>query len=126
MSQLTPVSPTELESGCLQRKLLSAVEGLSLAVIAIRTLESMRADDKFEMFCKDVTTLAENNLVNAPVLSRRRCLPARYGDENAPVEFHEIPESRYKHVQAYFEALDKWTMSITDCFDQHYYMFCVS
>ena len=26
-------------------------------------------------------------------------------------------------LKAYFEALDKWTMSITDRFDQHDYMF---
>ena len=43
----------------------------------------MRADDKFALFWKDVTTLAENNLVNASMLSRRRRLPARYEDGDA-------------------------------------------
>ena len=88
------------------------VECLSEAAMTIRTLKSNRADDKFALFCKDVTTLAEN-LVNAPVLPRRRRLPARYEDGDAPAEF-------------YFDALDKWAMSITDCFVQRYYMFCAS
>ena len=41
---------------CLQRKSLYAAEGLSLAVMTIRTLNSMKADDKFALFCKDVST----------------------------------------------------------------------
>ena len=96
----------------LQRKSLSAAECLSVAAMPIIPLKSMSADDTFALFCKYVTTLAEH-LVNAPVLSRRRRLPARYEDGGAPDEF-------------YFEALDKWAMSITDCFDQYYYMFCAS
>ena len=39
--------------------------------------------------------------------------------------FDETPESRYTHV--YFEALDKLTISIADCSDQHdhnIYMNC--
>ena len=106
---------TDSFSVCLQRKSLSAAESQALAAMTIRTLKNMRADDKCALFWKDVTTLADNNLVNAPVLPRRRRLPARYGD--APVEFDETPEFRYRHV--YFDALDKLTMSITDRFDQH-------
>ena len=61
--------------GCLQRKSLAAAEGLSPAVVTIRTLKSMRADDKCALFCKDVTTLTEHNLMDGPVLPRRRRLP---------------------------------------------------
>ena len=96
----------------LQSKSLSAAEGLSVAAMAIRILKSKRADDKFALFRKDVTTLAEH-LVNAPVLPWRRRLPARYEDGDATAAF-------------YFEALDKCAMSITDCFGQNYYMFCAS
>ena len=46
---------TDSLSVCLQRKSLSAAEGLSLAVMTIRTLKSMRAADTFALFCKDVT-----------------------------------------------------------------------
>ena len=59
--------------------------------------------------------------MNAPMLQRRRRLPARYEDGNTLAEFDETPESRFRHV--YFEVLDKLTMSITDRFDQHDYMF---
>ena len=64
-------------SVCLQRKSLSAAEGQVLAIFksTIRTLKNMRADDKFALFWKYVTTLAEHNLVNAPGLPRRRRLP---------------------------------------------------
>ena len=47
----------------LQRKSLSAAECLSVAAMTVRTLKSKRADDKFALFCKDVTTLADH-LVN--------------------------------------------------------------
>ena len=42
-------------SVCLQRKPLCAAECLSLAALTITTI-SMRADDTFVLFCKDVTT----------------------------------------------------------------------
>ena len=38
----------------------------ALAAMTIRTLKNTKADDKFALFRKDVTTLAEHNLVNAP------------------------------------------------------------
>ena len=47
--------------------------------------------------------------MNGPVLPRRR-LPARYGDGDAPAEFDETPESRYRRV--YFEVIDKLTVSM--------------
>ena len=77
--------------------------------MTIITLKSTRADDKCSLFWKDVTTLAESNLVNAPLLPWRRCLPARYEDGDAPAEFDDTSESTYRRV--YFEALDKLTMS---------------
>ena len=62
---------------------------------------------------KDVTTLTEHNLLNAPVLPRRRRLPARY-----------LMKHRFQihtRLGPYFEALDKLTISIADCSDQHDY-----
>ena len=85
---------TDSLSVCLQRKSHSAAECQGLAAMTIITLKNMRADDYFALFWKDVTTLAENNLVNAAVLSRWRRLPARYEDGDAPTEFEEIPEYR--------------------------------
>ena len=38
--------------------------------MSITTLNSMRADDTFAVFCKDLTTLADNTLVAAPMLPR--------------------------------------------------------
>ena len=72
---------TDSLSVCLQRKSLSAAEGQAMAAMTISTLKSMTwltADDTFALFWNDVTTLTECNLVNAPVLPRRRCLPAWY------------------------------------------------
>ena len=114
-------------SVCLQRNSLSAAEGQTMAAMIIRTLKTMTADDTFTLFWKDVTTLAEHNLVNAPGLPRRRHLPARYEDGGAPAGFDETPDSRYRHV--YFEALEKSRISIADCSDQHdhnIYMNCES
>ena len=100
----------------LQRKSLSAAECISVAVMTIRRLKSKRADDQFALFCKDVTTVTTltEHLVDAQVLlPRRRRFPARYEDGDAPAEL-------------YIEALDKWAMSITDCFEEHYYTFCAT
>ena len=37
------------------------------AAMTIRTMKNKMADDKFALFWKYITTLAENNLVNDPV-----------------------------------------------------------
>ena len=108
------IQHTDSLSVCLQRKSLSAAEVQTMAAMTIRTLKTMTADDTFALFRKYVTTLAEHNLVNAPVLPRR--LPERYFMK------HRTPN-------VYFEAIDKLTISITDCFDEHYhniYMNCES
>ena len=69
---------TDSLSVCMQRKSFSAAERQAMAAMTIRTLKNMTADDTFALFWNDVTTLAERNLVNAPVLPRRRRLPSRY------------------------------------------------
>ena len=46
----------------------SAAEGLSQATMTIIALTSMRADDKCALFCRDVTSLAEHNLLYAQML----------------------------------------------------------
>ena len=50
----------QLECVRVQRKSFSEAEGLSLAAITFRTLKSMRANVKFALFCKDVTTYWQN------------------------------------------------------------------
>ena len=43
-----------------KKKSLSAAEGQSIAARTFRTLKSMRTDDTFALFCKDVTTNCQN------------------------------------------------------------------
>ena len=75
------------------------------AAMTIRTMKNKMADDKFALFWKYITTLAENNLVNDPV--RTTTAAAFTGtiwrrDRDASAEFDETPASRYRHI--YFEA----------------------
>ena len=82
----------------------------------------MRADDYFALFWKDVTTLAENNLVNVTVLSRWWRLPARYEDMETPLL--NLMKSRNTDTDTF--TLKPLTMSITDRFDQHDYKIYIN
>lgn len=54
--------------------------------------------------------------VNDPVLPRRRKVPRRFEEGNAPPEYPSTPKDTYRRV--YFEALDLLAQTIQDRFDQ--------
>ena len=84
-----------------------------------RTCEPM-----ITLHCSGKMWLAENYFVNATVLPGRRRLPARYEDGDAPTEFDEILESRYRHV--YFEALDNvYNRAFWPAWLQHLHKLCI-
>jgi hypothetical protein len=90
---------TDKLSQTLQKPKLSSVEGHTVAMLTVKTLESLRTDDNFD----------------TPKLSRKRKVPKRFEHGNA-AEFSVSPNYEFRLV--YFEALDLAVGSIHKRFDQ--------
>lgn len=103
-------------SRTLQSKSLSAAEGQQAAKMTVKTFESIRTDEAFDLFWEKVNRLATSFDVSDPQLSRQRKLPRRYDDGLSTGDFHHTPKTYYK--QYYFEAIDLIINCIRDRFDQ--------
>ena len=101
---------TDNLSKTLQHKTISAAEGQECASLTLRTLQSVRSDDMFDLFWKKVTTVAEKLNLEPPSLPRQQKRPKRYESGLAAAEFHDTARTYYK--VAYFEALDLVIASI--------------
>ena len=103
-------------SKTLQKQSLSAAEGQECAHITVKTLQSLRSDNMFELFWNKVTMTAKNHDLNSPTLPRRRKTPKRFETGTAAAEFPVSPRD-YFRVQ-YFEAIDLVINSIQERFNQ--------
>ena len=90
-------------SQTLQQHKLSSIEAHGVAMLTVKTLETLRTDDNFDMFWQKVVMTKEQVNVNKPRLPRRRKLPRRFEQGNAPAEFAVSAKDEYRRV--YFEAL---------------------
>ena len=107
---------TDNLSKTLQHKTISAAEGQECASLTLRTLQSLRSDDMFDLFWKKVTAAAEKLNLEPPSLPRQRKRPKRYESGLAEAEFHDTACTYYR--VAYFEGLDLVIASIQERFDQ--------
>ncbi len=107
---------TDKLSQTLQQPKLSSVEGHAVAMLTVKTLQSLRTDDNFDLFWQKVEKTKDQLDVDEPQLARRRKVPRRYELGNAPAEFAVSPKEEYRRV--YFEALDLAVTSIRSRFDQ--------
>ena len=82
-------------------------------MLTVRTLESLRTDQNFELFWKKVEKTRDHLDVDEPRLARRRKLPRRFEQGSAPAEFAISPKEEYRRV-----ALDLAMTSIRSRFDQ--------
>ena len=99
-------------SRSLQAKDLSAAEGQAITAMTVKTLESLRNDEKFKLFFKRVTSDARDHGVSEACLLRRRKVPRRLDEGSAE---HSFPASVDDHYQVvYYEALDLITSCIKD------------
>ena len=103
-------------SQTLQQPKLSSIEAHGVAMLTVKTLETLRTDDNFDLFWQKVVMTKEQVDVDEPQLPRRRKLPRRFEQGNAPAEFAVSPKDEYRRV--YFEALDLAVTSICSRFDQ--------
>jgi len=111
---------TDNLSKTLQKK-FSASEGHLVACQTKQTIMRMRNEESYDLFCKKVLTMADDDTIDLaePVLPRKRRAPSRLEDGNAPPEFHSTPSDMYRQV--YYEAIDLLVQTIEDRFDQQGY-----
>ena len=81
-----------------------------------RTLATIRADDKFELFWEKVRRMVAELDVSEPQLPRKRKAPMRYESGTAPPEYHSTPKGHYRQI--FYEAVDLNVHAIDDRFDQ--------
>lgn len=107
-------------SQTLQSPNLSSVEGHEIAMLTVKTLQTLRSVENFDLFWKKVELRRSEWDVEEPQLPRRCKTPRRY-EEGSEGTFHTTIESLYRPV--YFEVIDLTVSSITSRFDQK--DFCI-
>ena len=107
---------TDSLSKALQSTTMSAAEGDHTAEMTVKTLMSLRKEEQFDALWSIAIKAQQEEDVDEPVLPRRRKVPRRLDDGNAPAEFSSDCKAHYR--KSYYEALDNVTMSIQDRFDQ--------
>jgi len=103
-------------SSTLQHQSMSAAGGQEIARMTIRTLESIRDDQSFDLFWMKVSQFVTLHKANEPQLPRQRKRPRRYEEGTSSGDFHETPKDYYR--QYYFEAIDLIVNCIQERFDQ--------
>ena len=108
---------TDNLSCALQKGDISASEGQDTTAMTVKTLQSLRMDDKFHLFWQKCVLGANRMQVNEPTLPRRRKVPRRFeeGREDS-YSYPLTPEDHYRHI--YFEAIDLIVNCITERFNQ--------
>lgn len=107
---------TDKLSQTLQSPDLSSVEGHEVAMLTVKTLQTLRSDANFDLFWKKVEGRRSEWDVEEPQLPRRHKTPRRYEEGSSEGSFHTTVEGLYR--QSYFEVIDFAVSSITDRFDQ--------
>lgn len=101
-------------SSTLQDKDMSAVGGQEVVKMTVKTLKSLRSDERYKLFWENVCQKASTLGVDDPVLPRKRRRPQRYEDGNS-TEYHpDSPEVYYKPI--FFESIDL----IVNCIEQRF------
>ena len=85
-------------------------------MLTVKTLESLRNDENFDMFWLTVEKKRILQNIDEPRLARRRKLPRRLELGIAVAEFALSPKEEYRRV--YLEALDLAMASIRSRFNQ--------
>lgn len=107
---------TDKLSQTLQQPELSSVEGHSVAMLTVKTLEKMRTDDDFGLFRKKIEIMKSRVDIDEPLLPKKRKAPKRFQTGSAPNESPESVEVYYRRIC--FEAIDLAVTSIKTQFDQ--------
>ena len=98
------LSHTDKLSQTLQQPQLSSIEGHGVAMLTVKTLESLRTSGNFDLFWQKLEKTREQLDVDKPEPARRRKVTKRFEQGSAPSEFAVSLKDEYRWV--YFEALD--------------------
>ena len=110
-------------SRTLQSPRLSAAEGQKIIKMTVQTLESLRKEDKFDLFWTKVVKKSSDLGVQDPQVPRRRKAPRRYEIGESEGDFIGDVKIHYRVI--YYGALDSVVSSIKDRFQQPgYQMYC--
>ena len=99
------LSHTDNLSKTLQHKEFSASEGQGVAMLTIRTLESIRNEESFDLFWEKLDKDRESFEVNDPIVPRKRKVPQRFEISTSTVD-NQPTTSKSLYRQQYYEALD--------------------
>ena len=80
----------------------------------------MREEASFHMFFEKVRASAEKLEVDDPKLPRKRKVPSRYEDGEAPAEFESTVEEHYRQI--FYQTIDMVTNCIRERFQQKDYV----
>ena len=104
-------------SKTLQRKEFSDSEGQEVATLTIRTLESIRNDENFDLFWEKLDKDKESLEVNDPIVPRKRKVPQRFEIGTSTVD-SQPTTSKNLYSQQYYKALDLITNYVRSRFKQ--------
>lgn len=107
---------TDNLSKTLQHNDFSASEGQEIARLTIRTLETLRNEDSFNLFWEKVKIHGATFEVDDPILPGKRKCPQWFGCGTAVGDHPATPKILFR--QHYFEALDLIINCIKSRFEQ--------
>ncbi len=91
---------TDKLSQTLQQTNLSTVEGyaVAIAMLTVKTLQSLRTDENFELFWKKIDIKRQELDVAEPQLDRKRKVPKRFDHGSAQAEHPVSAKSEYRRI----------------------------
>jgi len=102
-------------SKTLQKKTCSAAEGQEVAQMVIKTLQSIRTEQAFDLFWTKLAKLSETLDIDEAQLPRQRKVASRYEDGLASCHFHDTPKAYYRHIM---RQITVWNVSRKDLINQ--------
>ena len=103
-------------SKTLQSPKLSAAEAQTVVAMTVKTLESLRTEEKFKLFWTNIVKKSDELSVDDPELPRGKKTPRRHEIGQSTGDFVEDVETNYRVI--YYAALDQVTNSIKSRFEQ--------
>lgn len=107
---------TDKLSQSLQNPKLSSTEGYEIAMLTVKTLQSLRTDINFGLLWDKTESIRVKWNVDEPQFPRKRKMPKRFEQGTGEASFHTSVNDLYRQV--YFEAIDLAVSSIKQRFEQ--------
>ncbi len=90
-------------------------------MLTVKTLQSLRTEENFELFWKKINIKCQELEVSEPQLDRKRKIPKRFDHGSAQAEYPVSAKSEYRRI--FFESLDLAVNCIQQRFDQKGFKF---